>query len=129
MRRSRAICGNTLAARVARELARSHLSARRNIRFEFVNAARRSIGNRRMSKKVDSQTDSTIALSCPISHVPVAACRSVGSGQEAGQPPTEAESYFFGEPLTSLLGVRWDADVIDSRRRNRRTPRSTGDAA
>ena len=74
------------------------------------------------AKVLTAETDSTIALYCPISHVPVAACRSVGSGQEAGQPPTE-------ESFSSLLGVRWDADVIDSRRRNRRTPRSTGDAA
>jgi hypothetical protein len=49
------------------------------------------------AKSVDSESDSTIALNCPISHVPVAACRSVGSGQEAGQPPTEAESFSFAK--------------------------------
>ena len=46
-------------------------------------------------------------VACPISHVPVAACRSVGSGQEAGQPPTEERS--------SLLGVLAD-------QRSQRTP-------
>src|ERR1044072_2088941 len=52
-----------------------------------------------------------IFTGCPISHVPVAACRSVGSGQEAGQPPTEEKS--------SLLGVLSGPAVLTGRRGDR----------
>jgi hypothetical protein len=63
---------------------------------------------------------------CPISHVPVAVCRSVGI-RTRGRTAARSEIAEFTELRLRSSELR--NHLTGSRRRNRRTPRSTGDAA
>ena len=61
---------------------------------------------------------------CPISHVPVAVCRSVGI-RTRGRTAARSEIAMIVRSSDRLSSEH----LIGSRRRNRRTPLSTGDAA
>jgi hypothetical protein len=82
-----------------------------------------------MSNFLAMRANTTYVAHCPISHVPVAVCRSVGirtRGRTAARSEI-ARSEVVETNRSRSFELR--NHLTGSRRRNRRTPLSTGDAA
>src|SRR5262249_35013286 len=83
----------------------------------------------RARKKSCNDSQQRLTARRPISHVPVAVCRSVGI-RTRGRTAARSEIARTKFPGTDVRD-RWQLrkHLTGSRRRNRRTPLSTGDAA
>src|SRR5437868_14953787 len=88
-----------------------------------------------LKKNVANQTQKSYFRSCPISHVPVVVCQSVGirtRGRTAAKGMKNRGSLQFGRPASlsrdAVEGFSTPCNRDWQPEANRRTPLSTGDA-